>query len=296
MSRKLLWFVAAVLLSGYQLGLDSRTAALAQTVPEVRLTSTARAHAHNDYEHENPLFDALSHGFIGVEADIWFYDGDGALRVAHDLVSDPTTLKTLQELYFDPLQDQAAAVNNGGIYADGATLLLLIDIKSDGEATYSRLNEVLSQYAAMSPNLFTSYAKEPDGSYAVDKGAVDVVISGNRPRALMERQVLRYAAYDGRKSDAGTGADAAFMPLISDSWRRIFEGTRVWWGRDSIPEETRAVLQQAVADVHAEGKLFRIWGLPWDAPSVWDPLLDAGVDLINTDDLEGLAAFINSPR
>ena len=108
--------------------------------------------------------------------------------MAHDPVRDPTTLKTLQELYLDPLRDQARTVNNDGVYADGATLPLLVDIKSDGEATYSRLHEVLSQYTAASPNLFTSYAKKPDGSYTVYRGAVDVVISGNRPRELMESQ------------------------------------------------------------------------------------------------------------
>lgn len=41
-----------------------------------------KAHAHNDYEHERPLFDALEHGFCSVEADIGFIDGE--LRVAHD--------------------------------------------------------------------------------------------------------------------------------------------------------------------------------------------------------------------
>ena len=160
----------------------------AAAMAEPRLTSTPRAHAHNDYEHESPLFDALSHGFISVEADIWPYDGDidsdgdGILRVSHNPVKNPTKLQTLRELYLDPLRDQAATVNNGGIYADGATLLLLVDIKTDGEAPYSRLHELLSQYAATSPDLFTSYSKNSDGSYAVHKGAVDVVVSGNRPR------------------------------------------------------------------------------------------------------------------
>lgn len=268
-------------------------------MPEPRLTSTPRAHAHNDYEHEKPLFDALSHGFISVEADIWLYDGDvdcngnGVLRVAHDPVRNPTNLPTLRELYLDPLRDQAAAVNNGGIYADGAILLLLVDIKTDGEAAYSRLHELLSQYAAVSPDLITSYSKQPDGSYAMHKGAIDVVISGNRPRKLMESQVVRYAAYDGRKSDIGTGADASFIPLISDNWRNFFEGSTAWDGRGKIPDETLAVLQQVVADVRDEGKILRFWNLPRDAPSVWGPLRDAGVDLINTDDLEGLSAFIN---
>lgn len=34
-----------------------------------------RAHAHNDYEHARPLFDALERGFNSVEADVHLVDG-----------------------------------------------------------------------------------------------------------------------------------------------------------------------------------------------------------------------------
>src|SRR5262249_1980163 len=40
--------------------------ALAQPLP----TPLIHAHAHNDYEHTRPLFDALDQGFCSVEADI----------------------------------------------------------------------------------------------------------------------------------------------------------------------------------------------------------------------------------
>jgi hypothetical protein len=43
----------------------------------------ARAHAHNDYERDEPLSDALAQGFSSVEADVWLVDGK--LLVAHDL-------------------------------------------------------------------------------------------------------------------------------------------------------------------------------------------------------------------
>lgn len=58
-----------------------------------------RAHAHNDYEHPRPLFDALDHRFGSVEADIYLV-GD-QLLVAHDPVElDPT--RTLESLYLAP--------------------------------------------------------------------------------------------------------------------------------------------------------------------------------------------------
>jgi len=33
------------------------------------------AHAHNDYLHKNPLFDALKNGFTSVEVDIHLLNG-----------------------------------------------------------------------------------------------------------------------------------------------------------------------------------------------------------------------------
>jgi hypothetical protein len=57
-----------------------------------------RAHAHNDYEHERPLFDALDRGFKSVEADVWLVDGE--LLVAHDR-EDVKPGRTLESLYLD---------------------------------------------------------------------------------------------------------------------------------------------------------------------------------------------------
>ena len=60
-----------------------------------------RAHAHNDYEHDRPLYDALDHGFKSVEADIYLV-GD-QLLIGHD-PTDLTPERTLQSLYLDPLK------------------------------------------------------------------------------------------------------------------------------------------------------------------------------------------------
>src|SRR4051812_12734941 len=46
-------------------------------IPAIGVTMgvLSRAHAHNDYEHEHPLLDALEAGFASVEADVWLVDG-----------------------------------------------------------------------------------------------------------------------------------------------------------------------------------------------------------------------------
>src|SRR5512135_1483640 len=44
-------------------------------------TPLVHAHAHNDYQHERPLLDALDRGFCSVEADVHLVNGE--LLVAH---------------------------------------------------------------------------------------------------------------------------------------------------------------------------------------------------------------------
>src|ERR1051326_8803322 len=84
-----------------------------------------RVHAHNDYEHKRPLFDALEHGFCSVEADIYLVDGQ--LLVAHNRYQVKTN-RTLQSLYLDPLRERIRK-NGGRVYAGGPECTLLIDLK-----------------------------------------------------------------------------------------------------------------------------------------------------------------------
>ena len=60
----------------------------------------AQAHAHNDYLHERPLLDALSHGFCSVEADIFLANDE--LQIGHFRFQLKQG-RTLQKLYLDPL-------------------------------------------------------------------------------------------------------------------------------------------------------------------------------------------------
>jgi hypothetical protein len=71
-----------------------------------------QAHAHNDYEHQRPLLDALDHGFTGVEADIWLVNGK--LLVAHEEAHIKPE-RTLEALYLDPLKKRVAE-NGGRVY------------------------------------------------------------------------------------------------------------------------------------------------------------------------------------
>ncbi len=103
-------------------------AAAPKPAPVVVGQPLAGTHAHNDYEHDRPLFDALEHGFTSVEADVWLVDGE--LRVAHDL-ADAKQGVTLESLYLDPLEDLVRSQPGHSVYPkwDGS-LQLLIDIRA----------------------------------------------------------------------------------------------------------------------------------------------------------------------
>ncbi len=237
------------------------------------------AHAHNDYRHDPPLLKALEQGFTSVEADI-FLVGD-RLCVAHDareIVQD----KTLQSLYLQPLRARVAR-NGGRVYRDGPGFILLVDIKTVAEPTYRRLHEVLKEYRDM----LTTFG--PDGRR---DGAVFVIVSGNRSLEQIQSQDVRYAGYDGRLTDLDSEVPAGVIPMISDHWGRNF----TWQGEGPMPPEERQKLGEIVRKSHAKGRLVRFWETPDLRSSardaVWGELLSAGVDLINTDDLEGLRRFL----
>ena len=240
-----------------------------------------RAHAHNDYAHPRPLFDALAARFGSIEADVFLVDGK--LLVAHERKT-LTPEKTLEALYLEPLRARIAA-NRGSVYGDGVGVTLLIDVKTEAAATYAVLHRVLAGYAEM----VTRY-----DNGEVKPGAISVIISGNRARAAMEQATLRYAAMDGRLGDLDTPLSApSLIPLVSDTWAKLSS----WRGDGPLPEADREKIKTRVQQAHAQGRRLRLWAAP-DTPAAWEILDACGVDLINTDRLKELAAYLekNAPR
>jgi hypothetical protein len=234
------------------------------------------AHAHNDYEHARPLFDALDHGFTSVEADIFLVDGK--LRVGHNRFALKPE-RTLESLYLAPLAERVHR-NGGHVYPDTTRFFLLIDIKDDPRQTYPELQKLLARHADMLTTVEAGKARP---------GAITVVLTGNRPQIANDKRV-RYAGLDGRLADLDSHAPAHLMPMISDNWTKQFD----WNGSGPIPENERTKLREIVKKAHASGRVVRFWATPEDE-TVWRELRSAGVDLINTDELDRLAAFLNPP-
>jgi len=230
------------------------------------------AHSHNDYLRPRPLLDALDQGFCGVEADVFLVDGD--LLVAHNR-GDVTTNLTFRGGYLEPIARKVR--EHSGIFARPDTrLLLLVDVKEDGEKVYEVLRKQLAPHAA----ILTRY-----GPSGVVTGAVTVVISGDRAVDRIAGDTERLCAVDGRLEQLTDGSSASLYPLMSDSWP--FR----WRGKGAMPADEVTRLRGIVAKAHEQGRRVRFWGGP-DELSAWKVQKEAGVDIINTDHLRELGAFL----
>ena len=237
-----------------------------------------QAHAHNDYLHERPLLDALDCGFGSVEADIYLVDGK--LLVAHTL-SELSPDRTLRSLYLEPLRARIKK-NAGKVHTGGDVFTLLIDIKSESKATYRAVHSLLSEYRDIlsSVDAGTQHA-----------GAVTAIVSGNRATELISSEPIRYVGIDGRLADLESELQDHLLPLISDNWTLHFK----WRGVGEFPAAERDKLRSIVERAHAKNRRVRFWATP-DNTNMWAALKEAGVDLINTDDLKGLSNFLRNRK
>lgn len=218
------------------------------------------AHAHNDYEHARPLYDALSYGFQNVEADVYLVDG--RLLVAHDR-KDLRAARSLRALYLDPLAKLARA---GKVH----DFTLMVDVKADGTLATRQLIQELEPYRWMI-------------STGIER-AVKVVVSGAGDRSVIAKEAYRLVSIDGRPLDLATQRDPD-VAWISDDWTSQFK----WRGVGAFAE--REKLLSMVSRAHDRGYRLRFWATPENA-TVWKELVTAKVDLIGTDRLADLAKFL----
>lgn len=148
-----------------------------------------RCHSHNDYWRLVPLYSALHAGCISVEADIWMFDEE--LFVGHSLWS-LSHKRTLRTLYIDPLveildkQNPTTKFNPQkdlplhGVFntEPSQQLVLLVDFKNNGTATWPRLT---SQLAPLRDRGYLTYFNGTD----VVPGPIIVVGTGNAPFELL---------------------------------------------------------------------------------------------------------------
>ncbi len=237
------------------------------------------AHAHNDYQHDHPLWDALHCGFNSLEVDVRLVAG--IFFVAHDS-EDIRPFKTLRSMYLDPLRELVRK-NDGSVFEDGSGIVLLIDVKTDAKESWRALEDLLTEYEEILSRL---------GEEESTKGAVTVFISGNRDLEAMLTAGNPLAQYDGRLDDLSANPEVPMISLISAKWTEEF----AWAGQGNIPETELVKLKNTIASVHDQGRKIRFWGSDFPDTSnqdrVWNLLLETGVDFICTDKLEEFRSFV----
>lgn len=242
-------------------------------------TNVLPAHSHNDYEHAQPLFDALNCNFKSIEADVYLV-GD-SLFVAHNS-EDIKPGRTLRTLYLEPLKNQIKK-NKGSVYGNGEEIILFIDIKDDGLKTYQSLHKILEGYKPYL-TVFENGIKKT--------GSIMVVVSGNRPFEFMQAQKIRYAGYDGRIENIDSDISSTLMPVVSDNWAKCFK----WYGTGKMPESEKQKLNTYSKTAKNKGYILRFWNTPNQTVeqriAVWTELKNAGVGLIGVDNLEELQNFL----
>lgn len=241
------------------------------------ITPLPQAYAHNDYWHRRPLWDALSKGFTAIEVDIHLVRND--LMIAHKKPSFFQRKRYLTKQYLKPLWKLYKS-QNGNIYPNyNKPILLIIDIKTDAASTYKPLLAELEPYQEMLTCI------END---VLQPRAVTVLISGNRPVEILSQQKDRCLFLDGRINDRGLQFTNTLTPIVSDNWNRFFGHVSA---NQRIPERDLEILKLMVDLTHSQGKKLRLWNTP-ESKRIWTQLLEAGVDYINTDQLEELSLFL----
>ena len=214
------------------------------------LCSAPIGHCHNDYRLNQPFTTAFEAGMGSIETDVYFVNGE--LYVAHS----PFQIKrkrTLNRLYLEPIVE---LVRQGKAHP----IRLLIDVKMRAKATLNKIIEQFQKY----PDIFN------------ENSPITIIISGMRPPKEDWANYPPYIYFDGRPSENYSEAQQKRVGMISDN----FQHYKPHWEKGKATDETD--LKNVVALCHAKGEKIRFWNAP-DNKSVWQKLVELGVDIINTD-------------
>lgn len=220
-----------------------------------------RAHAHNDYEHTKPFFEAYNLGFGSIESDVYAVNGE--LLVAHD-VKDLKADRTLKSLYIDPIITILKEDKQGNFHQ------FLIDCKTSSEETLPLIIKALEPYAEL-----------------IQKRGLRIVISGNRPAVKDFILAPSFITFDGRSNENyGPGIDKK-VELESDAFYKF----GIWDGQKPMSAELKVKLKAYIDKVHAQGRKVRLWATP-DTLLSYQTFFDLGADYLGTDHLVELADFL----
>ncbi len=235
--------------------------------------TTLNAHSHNDYENDLPFKLAYNNHFGSIEADIWAINGE--LFVAH-YEKDILLSRTLDSLYIQPIV-RLFRQNGGRAWKNNSsTFQLLIDLKTPVEPTLSMLIQKLKQHA----DVFNPH---------INKSAVRIVITGNRPEPAEFRNYPYFIFFDGYLEQRYNKKQLKRIALYSANFKNFSS----WNGAGDIIEKEKIRLDGIIDSVHSVKKKIRFWNAPDDINS-WNTFMKMKIDFINTDHIVRLAEFLNN--
>jgi hypothetical protein len=255
-------------------GLSTLVAPLgAQTLCNDR--ATLPAYAHNDYDNAAPLHDALRLGYAGVEADLVLVDG--VLLVAHAR-RDARPGRTFEALYLRPLRELVARCTK--VISPTRRFLLNVELKERSRAAYDSLAALLGRYQDVVGSVESASAASARVARQREAPVEAVLVGWHPPIGeLAERQTIHARVQLKIGSTESTDiAPSALVRLVSLDYGKTIGRDRsragAWLGalrsaRDAMP-----------------GRVARVYNVPVRA-EVYVELLEAGVDLIGTEDLSG---------
>lgn len=220
-----------------------------------------KIHAHNDYAQPRPFQAAYEQRADYIEADVWLQNG--TLVVSHD--KPAADAPTLDSLYLKPIA-RLFSQNKGQVSGSrGYTFGLMIDVKDNPADVLPLLLTKLGE------NL-TCFNR------TANPNAVQVIISGNRPKVDTYLDYPLLIQFDGRPSEVYDPETLRRVALISDNFRSYSR----WDGTGDLSDADRDKLKRVIKRAHSDGKPIRFWAIP-DTPNAWKQLRKLGVDIINTD-------------
>jgi hypothetical protein len=241
---------------------------------EAQTVALPTAYAHNDYRHKRPFYDAIKNGFTYMESDIYLCHN--RLLVLHSFPYFKGH-RTLESMYLKPLLQYITSRQHLPQTAMD-TLVLMIDMKSDGERTFTALNELLEKYQHI-----LSYSE--DGKTV--RRNLTIVLSGHRPLEMLREVQTRYFFVDENLHHVNKDEEFKDMYAIAScKYKQILK----WKGKGPMPLVEKKRLCDLVSKAHQFGKKVRLWASP-EKENVWTELLKCGVDLINTDKLEAYRLY-----
>lgn len=217
--------------------------------------------AHNDYAQPRPFVTAYEQRADYIEADVWLQNGK--LVVVHD--KPEVVAPTLDSLYLTPIARLFSQYTDKVSQNRDYTFGLVIDVKDVA-------TDVL-------PKLITDLqARLPCFNRSANPRAVQIIISGNRPKIDTFLDYPLLVQFDGRPSEVYDDETLKRVALISDN----FQSYSRWDGTGDLPDADRDKLKRVIKRAHSDNKPFRFWGTP-DTPNAWKQLKKVGVDIISTD-------------